>query len=201
MTSNTRSLARALLADDPLFFDTETTGLDSSAEICDIAIVDAAGQVLLNTLVRPTCAIPLEASAVHGITDADVAGAPTITAIWPELAALLAGPRPLVAYNAGFDRRMITQSCAARGLYIVNTDKALEEHLHCAMLLYAEHWGDWNYYKRSWRWQSLGVALSQQGIQIDGLHRALADAEAARRIVMAMAGQPEGRPAALAEVR
>ena len=115
MTPNTRSLARALLADNPLFFDTETTGLDGSAEICDIAIIDAAGQVLLNTLVKPTCPIPPQASAVHGITDADVAEAPTITAIWPELAALLAGARPLVAYNASFDRRMITQSANARG--------------------------------------------------------------------------------------
>src|SRR5450759_4188499 len=125
MTPNTRSLARALLTDNPLFFDTETTGLDSRAEICDIAIVDAAGQVLLNTLVKPACPIPPEASRVHGITDADVAGAPTITAIWPELAALLAGSRPLVAYNASFDRRMITQSANARGFCTVLTDKAL----------------------------------------------------------------------------
>ena len=50
--------AQAHLARQPLYLDTETTGLGRSAEIVDICIVDDAGQVLVDTLVRPRFPIP-----------------------------------------------------------------------------------------------------------------------------------------------
>lgn len=37
--------------DDVVYLDTETTGLGPDAEIVDIAVVDQAGRVLLNSLV------------------------------------------------------------------------------------------------------------------------------------------------------
>jgi DNA polymerase-3 subunit epsilon len=62
--------ARTWLKADPLFLDTETTGLDDQAGICELSFVDIAGRVLMDTLVRPHQPIPHEASVIHGITDA-----------------------------------------------------------------------------------------------------------------------------------
>ena len=71
MTERARAVqtARGWLKADPIFLDTETTGLDKYAELCEIAILDAAGHILMDTLVRPLTLISPEASAVHGIID------------------------------------------------------------------------------------------------------------------------------------
>ena len=74
---------------DPLFL--EGVGLDDYAEICEIAVLDAAGNVLMDTLVRPLNPIPPEVSAIHGITDRMVAGAPLFPEVLPELQGLLNG--------------------------------------------------------------------------------------------------------------
>ncbi len=41
----------------PLFLDTETTGLDNTAEASEIGLTDAAGQVVFETVLKPTVAI------------------------------------------------------------------------------------------------------------------------------------------------
>jgi DNA polymerase III epsilon subunit-like protein len=43
--------------DDPrvIYLDTETTGFGPRAEIVDIAVVSAAGEVVLESLVQPIC--------------------------------------------------------------------------------------------------------------------------------------------------
>ena len=59
--SNVVSWAQGVLADPAtIFLDTETTGLDAYAELVDIAVVDAAGRVLLDSLVRPRRPIPAD---------------------------------------------------------------------------------------------------------------------------------------------
>ena len=50
--------ARNILAAAPVIFDTETTGLDSDAEIIEISCITAHGSVLLDTLVKPTTSVP-----------------------------------------------------------------------------------------------------------------------------------------------
>ena len=54
--------------EDVLVLDTETTGIGSSAEVIDLAVVDTTGTVRLDTLIMPNDNIPAEASAVHGLT-------------------------------------------------------------------------------------------------------------------------------------
>ncbi|ONG25790.1 DNA polymerase III subunit epsilon [Escherichia coli] len=48
----------------PLFLDTETTGLDNTAEALEIGLTDAAGQVVFETRLKPTVAIGAQAAAV-----------------------------------------------------------------------------------------------------------------------------------------
>ena len=72
--------------------DTETTGLDGHAEVIQIAVVDRSGAVLLDSLVKPTCPVPAEATAVHGISDSDLVNAPTMNQSEQQLRSTLRWP-------------------------------------------------------------------------------------------------------------
>lgn len=72
--SNTRqeviTWARRVVAEgEALILDTETTGLEAHDEVIQLAIVDMRGNVVLQSLVRPTVPVGTEARAIHGITD------------------------------------------------------------------------------------------------------------------------------------
>lgn len=90
--------------------DTETTGLGPRAEIIEIAALDSAGTVLLESKVWPRCGrVPAASTRIHGLTTSDLKGAPT----WPELLLELErqlGGRRVLAWNAPFDERMAHQS-------------------------------------------------------------------------------------------
>lgn len=62
---------------DWVILDTETTGLDTMAEIVEISIIASDGHVLLDTLIRPSNPIPPAATAIHHISDLMVVAAPT----------------------------------------------------------------------------------------------------------------------------
>ncbi|MDN7472591.1 3'-5' exonuclease [Burkholderia orbicola] len=164
--------ANEWLAADPLFIDTETTGLDHQAAIVEIAILDRAGAVLIDTLVKPAMSIPAAATAIHGITDADVAGAPTWNTIGPQVAELLVG-RLLIAHNGAFDERLLYQTSRSHGV----TLPALR--VECTMEL-LNGWAG--------RWLSLADAALMLGAGILAVrHRACADAQQCRQIVLAAA--------------
>ncbi len=118
-----------------LILDTETTGLDSQAEIIEIAIINESGSVEFETLVKPITPIPADAIAIHGITNEQVQTAPS----WMEIAAtvhtILAG-KDVAIYNAAYDVRLIKQTCA---LYHISPPSY---SAHCIMLSYAAFWGE-----------------------------------------------------------
>lgn len=68
-----------------IFCDTETTGQDRNAEVCEIAIVDEHENVLFESLVKPSKPIPQAATKIHGITNEMVANAPTFAEIWHQI--------------------------------------------------------------------------------------------------------------------
>jgi DNA polymerase III epsilon subunit-like protein len=152
-----------------LYLDTETTGLHG-AEMVECAIIDDDGRTVLDTLVNPGRPIPPDASRIHGITDDMVKLAPPADAVRAFVLELVRH-RPLVIYNAAYDVQFfpgIHASAAA---------------IHCAMLDYAPHYGDWNEYHQSWRWARLGAAADRCGHVADGpLHRARADTLACRTV-------------------
>jgi DNA helicase-2/ATP-dependent DNA helicase PcrA len=82
--------------------DLETTGRDTgSSEIVEIAAVrvrDGRITETFSSLVKPTVRMDAAASAVTGITDADLAGAPTFAGIWPRFREF-SGADVLVAHN------------------------------------------------------------------------------------------------------
>lgn len=99
-----RLAATATLHSRAVILDVETT--DLNGRICEIAAIDTRGRVLLDTLVNPETPIAAPATAVHGITDVDVATAPTWKQMAPTVLALLAGRR-VIAYNAPFDQSIV----------------------------------------------------------------------------------------------
>jgi DNA polymerase-3 subunit epsilon len=169
-----------------VYLDTETTGLGPDARICDIAVVDQVGNVLLDTLVNPGVPIPAGASAVHGITDAMVFAAPQWSDIADELAGVLAG-RTVVIYNRGYDLPLIKRHYELIGI----EDLPAGADFQCAMLAYSDFDGSPNQWGNGRKWHKLDAAAERFGIPPGG-HRALADADTARQVVKAMAH--EGAP-------
>ena len=176
--------ARRLLELDLVIFDTETTGLGPDAEIVEVAALKVDGTVLLDTLVKPRQFIPPEATAVHGITDADAAGSPPIEAVLPRIRGR---DQHLASYNLAFDERLIRRSLdlggpAAGSWYLP------AEQSHCIMEIYARYHGAWSDYHHSYTFQSLGNALAQCGLEFEGQpHRAMTDARAAAALLRYMA--------------
>ncbi|MFW6073994.1 MAG: exonuclease domain-containing protein [Chloroflexota bacterium] len=172
------------VAGDPgtIYLDTETTGLNSSAEIVDVGVVDSDGNTLLDTLVCPTCAIPPDATRIHGITDDMVRDAPVWPDIYPVLRRILGEYRRIVIYNADFDCRVMNQ---------VNRLHRYPEFLadwQCAMKRFAEYQGVWHTKYGNWRWHRLDQAAKTFNHPEPSIHRALSDAQMCRSVVLGMAG-------------
>lgn len=91
-----------------ILFDTETTGLDPlhGDRVIEIAALelknDLPTRAVFHRLIDPERDIPADASRIHGLTNADVAGKPKFSAIVDEMLAFF-GDDPLVAHNAAFD--------------------------------------------------------------------------------------------------
>lgn len=184
-SQQTSRFLEMILHDDFLVLDTETTGLQRG-EIVQIAIVDAQGQIMLDELVRPANGIPQEASGIHGITNADVAFAPTWFEIAPRVEKIISGSQ-LVVYNAVYDRKMMHQSAEAWGL--PKTEWKEIAQWWCAMEAYAEVFGDWNAYKGSFTWQKLTNAMRQQNLPVLNAHTAIGDALMTLSLVQKIAGR------------
>jgi DNA polymerase-3 subunit epsilon len=161
---------------ETLYLDTETTGLHGlfaggSDEIVELAIVDDRGEPVIHTLVKPSLRSSWpDAQRIHGISPAEVADAPTLVQLLPEIRKAVASCR-VVIYNANFD------------IGFFPADVFASSSVECAMLAYAEHVGEWNDYRGNYRWHKLVTAAQETGFaDTVRWHRALGDALAARHV-------------------
>ncbi|NNJ62073.1 MAG: 3'-5' exonuclease [Dactylosporangium sp.] len=161
----TAAWARAMLQPAvAVILDTETAKLFGA--IVEIAVIDVAtGTTLLDTLVNPGIPIQPAARAVHGIADADVAGAPTWADLLPQALEATADRRVL-SYNATYDLKVVRADCAR-----TNVDPG--------------HLGDTSRWDCIMRRRSAS-ARSRRWLPLGGSHRALGDAHAARAVLTAM---------------
>src|SRR5262245_27775718 len=102
------------------FLDLETTGLnpwrDRIVEISVLRVQPSGDAAQRTRRINPGMAIPPEASAVHGITDSDVAGAPSFQEVAPALLRSLDGC-DLCGYNLKrFDLRVLCAEFRRAGL-------------------------------------------------------------------------------------
>lgn len=78
-----------------VFLDAEATGVDTEQDrVCELTLSrfepgGAGAPEIRSRLINPTVPIPPEATAVHGITDGDVAGEPTFSQLSASLLELL----------------------------------------------------------------------------------------------------------------
>jgi DNA polymerase III subunit epsilon len=141
-----------------VFFDTETTGTNSRSDrIIEIACIKIHPDGRREDWVRrfqPGVPIPPSSTAIHGIGDADVAGAPRFREAAAELAAFLDGCE-LAGYNiAGFDLPVLRAEFLRAGVPFEISERRMVDaqriffsreprHLAAAARLYcqAEHEG------------------------------------------------------------
>lgn len=171
-------VARQKLAKEPLYLDTETTGLGPLDEVVEITVLDADGRMVVDKLVRPTKPIPADAFAIHGISDEMVKDAATWPEVWPEVESFMRG-KLVAIYNADFDTRIMRQT---HNLYNMRWDPRLADFFDI-MQLYAQYYGEWNRARGSYRWHSLENAGRQARIPLPNTHRAKDDTALARAIL------------------
>lgn len=110
---------RALLdREDVLILDTETTGLDASAEVIEVAAIDTTGKLRLSRLALPEDGIPSAASRIHGLTASVLVAkdAHAFPAVHHDLVPLLRTASVVLAWNASFDKNMLIQTAQRHGL-------------------------------------------------------------------------------------
>jgi len=185
--SKTRAiqLARDIIAKNPIYLDTETTGTGTTAEIIEICIIDDDSKTLINTLVKPLSLIPHDSIRIHGITNTMVQNAPAWPTVWSEVQEIIR-ERLVAVYNADFDLRMLRQTNKRHNLIWTTSP---ETDFTCIMKLYAQFIGDWNPTYRNYRWHSLERAGVQSNISIENSHRACTDTQLARSILHYMSNQ------------
>ncbi|NJM89774.1 MAG: 3'-5' exonuclease [Hydrococcus sp. RU_2_2] len=142
---------------DWVVLHSQTTGLHSTAEIVDLAILSKYRSPLINTLVRPGVAIPSDATRFHGITDAMVKNAPTWEEIDLTVGEALAD-KNVVMYNAAFNSARLDYMC---NLFPGSDERIFDRSGHCAMHHYAKYCGDWDTYYKNYRWQKLPVGSNR----------------------------------------
>lgn len=146
--------------------DLELTGLGHRDRICEIAIVRGRiGRVdaRMQALCRPEAPMSPGALAVHGITDTELQGAPRFADIAADVAGMLDGA-VLVAHNLPFDLGHLQHEMSLAGRELPE-GPALDT-LAIARRLFA--------FPRN----ALGEICAALGVELEGAHRALADAEA-----------------------
>jgi len=174
------------LHDLPLVaIDTETTGRDPiNDRVVEVGcVVWQRGEVVTrhHWLVNPGCPIPQEAFEVHGIGDDDVRDKPPFSQVARELLEILRGSVPL-AYNAEFDRAFLNAELARAGINEAAPPPAVRKGIE---------WIDplvWvRELQKEEKSKALGEVCTRLGIAIEKAHRAASDAEAALRVLSALA--------------
>jgi len=166
--------ATPLAALDAVAIDSETTGLD----VAQARIVQLAGIAITlgapdpgdayNAFVNPGIPIPSSSTAIHGISDAEVRGAPGFIDVLPRFQQFRSG-RLLVGHSIGFDLAVIAHEARRAGI------PWEKPRTLCIRLLGAianPNLPD----------LSLDALAAWLGVSIGGRHTALGDAQAAAAI-------------------
>jgi DNA polymerase III subunit epsilon len=171
-----------LKLDRPLVcFDLETTGVsverDRIVEIGMVRVEPDGSRRTYRSLVNPDMPIPPQATAVHGISDEDVAGAPRLENIGDEIFAMLEGA-DLAGFNSiSFDMPFLENELKRVGL---TADLRSGRHLDAMRI----------FHKMEPRTLSAAYRKFIGGDLTDA-HSALADVEATLDVLDAMVGHYE----------
>jgi DNA polymerase-3 subunit epsilon len=162
---------RPLAALDYVVLDVETTGLEPARgdRIVSLAAVKVRGGTVrrgetFDALVDPQRPIPSESVRFHGITDARVAGAPTIDVVLPEFFRF-AEDAVLVGHQVWFDLSFLGKEAARLGLPPLTEVHPVLDTLLLSELVHGPLEG-----------HGLDTVAARFGVAVQGRHSALGDA-------------------------
>lgn len=160
-----------------LFVETAATGTGCDDEIIEIALLSVDGEVLFESLVKPSVKVTEQAQSIHGISDEELTDAPTWMEVYVRIAQLLYR-RDAISHNAKFDTQMLVQTCHKYRLPAPFPRKWL-----CTMEMLKRF--------NNLRWPSLSLAITMSGASSPSVpgkpYRAAFDAECCRQVVLAVA--------------
>ena len=159
--------------------DLETTGLDIGRDrITEIGMVRfrrEGPQATYSQLVNPDRDIPLRVQRLTGIAPSDVADAPHFNSLRLEIEEFI-GDATIVGQNIGFDLSVLARQDLTPPGAVIDT-------LELARLLEPGH-----------RDHSLAALAERYGVAQPTAHRALADADTARAVFLALYDRAEALP-------
>jgi DNA polymerase III epsilon subunit-like protein len=187
------------MAHNLVVFDVETTGLDSvNDRIVEVGLARFENGLLVKrwgSIVYPEMSIPDEASAIHGITNLDVATAPLFIETISRILSISQNAQP-VAYNASFDRSFWFNALKRLPLTELESVPLFNPEVRWLdPLVFVRHfdglWGDGN---------KLTTATGRYSVNLESAHRATDDAVAAGRLLYALAEYRKIPPWTMTEI-
>ncbi len=159
-----------------LFFDLELTGFYDRDEILSITIIDGFGELVMDTLVKPTHTKKWKKTEkIHGITPEMVENSPTLPELIPQIKEIFANAEHLIAYGVSTDFSHIK--------YIYDTE-AEREALHKKVLCCANEFVRYTHEVRpDIVHASLTDAMACFNIEWEGIaHSSIADTYGCRKV-------------------
>lgn len=172
--------ARDILARDMLILSLSIASNDEP-EIIEIAAINTHDELLMNTLLSTEIPITAESLALYGLTNRDLAEAPTFADIYSQLEQTI-GDSTLLCEQAKFIQAVVafnTQRYALAPLKI-NALSVIEG--------VAAYLGRWDKHQKAFSLASLGVAIELFGLEITDLREARHRCQAILALLKAIAG-------------
>ncbi len=178
--------ARNLFQTQPVFMHCKTTGAGETAEVVEIAILDSAGTMLVDELVKPKRHIRQSATDEHGITDEMITFAPRWAEILPKVEEMLVRKRVCV-----YDLTSELQALRTSHQNNLNRWAIDEEKFISLMDMFSRYKNERDPQTGGLVTYSLEEAAKQLGIDIEiiAYRRAHEDAWLLRAVLLAMAGE------------
>lgn len=167
-------------------FDLETTGVDPFTDVpVSYGFVEfsATGPRIKSGYINPGIAIPEAVTSIHGITDADVASAPSLIEatefLAKSLSSIWAGGGVLVGMNVAYDLTMVESLTQRLGLKSLSERGEIGPVVDILILD-----------RRLDKWRKGGRKLTDlcahYGVEISNAHDAVADVEASLKVLDAI---------------
>lgn len=116
-----------------VFFDLESTGTDPEhdkiVEICLLRVTPQGDETCWTEMINPGIPIPRETTAVHKITDQDVAGKPFFREVAPKVDMMLENADLAGFHAMRFDIPLLLREMKEAGYFISMTDRLVVDAL------------------------------------------------------------------------
>lgn len=175
--------ARSLLrTNNVVVWDTETTGLGKEDEIVSIAVVNLAGDALVDLKLKPVYIERVSrVTAVNGFTPEALQDCPGLRESWPHIYKWLSSSTWAI-FNAGFDSEMLEFDCRRAGLQPIFPAASVD-----VMEMFARFYGDYDQQRQAFKPKTLSFAAEYFGIEQQAAHSALDDALTTLKLIRALA--------------